>query len=369
MASNAGAAPSSNLIPERYPLAHQVSEILVREIRRGTWKHWLPAERSLCATIQVSRNTLRKALQQLEKRGVLEVRHGHGHKIVKATGKRAAKDQPLIGLIVPVALHELRPRTSLWIDELRGLLYDAGCRLNVYEGRQYLGGERASVLRKLTQRTRHACWILVMANQRLQRWAEKNRLPCIVAGSVWPGIDLPSIDVDNQAICRHATLELIRLGHRRIVFFLERSDRAGERESEIGFLEGVGSNAMPDLRPQVVIFEQKVESVCKQLAALFDQKPRPTALLVSNSHYYLTVMGYLLRRGLRVPEDVSVICRDDDPFLAFVVPPPSRYVYRPHVFARRLIRSVLQMTESAPVVARKMVIVPEFFRGGTVAAL
>jgi LacI family transcriptional regulator len=95
------------------------------------------------------------------------------------------------------------------------------------------------------------------------------------------------------------------------------------------------------------------------------QQHPPTALLISRSGHVLTVMGYLLRRGLRVPQDVALISRDYDPFLAEMVPSVARYVASPGLMARRASRVILKMAQDEWVKPLKHLIMPDFFEGET----
>lgn len=54
-------------IPKRNSLVKDVNSILREEIEKNTWGLWLPTERELSRMLQVGRNTLRAALEQLKK--------------------------------------------------------------------------------------------------------------------------------------------------------------------------------------------------------------------------------------------------------------------------------------------------------------
>ena len=95
------------------------------------------------------------------------------------------------------------------------------------------------------------------------------------------------------------------------------------------------------------------------------RKVRPTGLLVANAFHYLTVSSLLAQTNWRIPHDISVISRDDDAFLSFLVPMPARYVASPHTMARTLIRPVLEHLEGGGVLHRGVRIMPEFVRGET----
>jgi LacI family transcriptional regulator len=94
----------------------------------------------------------------------------------------------------------------------------------------------------------------------------------------------------------------------------------------------------------------------------------PTALLVSNGASYLTVISALAQRKLRVPQDVSVLSRDDEPFLHFLVPKPAYYAANPHTFAKRLLKPVVQSLAGEAVIPRNTRILPKFTKGGSLGA-
>jgi GntR family transcriptional regulator len=62
------------------PLYHQIKENITRQIVSGRWlsNHELPSETDLCAHFGVSRGTLRRALDDLENRGLIVRRQGRG---------------------------------------------------------------------------------------------------------------------------------------------------------------------------------------------------------------------------------------------------------------------------------------------------
>ncbi len=62
------------------PLYHQIKETITRQIVSGRWLpgHELPSETDLCAHFGVSRGTLRRALDDLQNRGLIVRRQGRG---------------------------------------------------------------------------------------------------------------------------------------------------------------------------------------------------------------------------------------------------------------------------------------------------
>jgi DNA-binding LacI/PurR family transcriptional regulator len=362
-----GGVPPQGL-PQRQSLVAQTVGFIVAQIEQGEWREWLPSERSLCEQLQVSRNTLRAALAQLKQEGRIEPLHGAGNRIVgqlpPANALRRSRD---VALLMPEPLERLRPMQSLWIDDMRGLLSERGVRLRVFHGRQYFAANCGPALQKLVARHPHGCWLLMLSGESVQRWFTKNRIPCIVAGSTYPGFDLPFRDLDHRAMCRHAAGVLLGLGHRVLAMLIQKSRRAGDLESEAGFVEGVRQSRHADATAIVLHHDETAGGVAQAVRRILKLQPRPTALLVVHPHYYLAVAGRLAEAGVQIPADMSLISRDDDPFLSFVVPVAARYVASPHQMAKNLLRPVLEVLDGNAVAQRASLIMPEFVKGESIA--
>ncbi|HEY9250657.1 MAG TPA: GntR family transcriptional regulator, partial [Rariglobus sp.] len=207
------------LIPQN-SLGARTAERLKTMIADGLWTGWLPGERSLSRTLQVGHATLRAALAQLRHEGVVESHHGVGNRIV-ALPESAGTSLPLpasVGLLIPETVRHLRP-FSLWLDDFRDHLIQAGWRLKLYaDARHYRAGPDKS-LQRLVAQNHHDCWVLVLSSPAMQHWFETSGPPCILAGSCHGGINLPSVDVDHRAVSRHAAGVLLRAGHRHLALF------------------------------------------------------------------------------------------------------------------------------------------------------
>ncbi|WP_438480630.1 substrate-binding domain-containing protein [Oleiharenicola lentus] len=357
-------------LPQRQSLEKQTATVLKEEILRGTWHDWLPGERSLCSMLQVSRHTLRAAIVQLRSEGVISSEQGIGNRIVAREGKpqKKLKSQD-VGLLIPGALEQLRQTHILWIDELRAMLAERGCRLHMFSGLKYATRDPGRVLQQLVARHAHAGWVLLLSGEGVQRWFEKQKVPCLVAGSIYDGVDLPWCDVDHYAVCRHAAGLLLGRGHRRVALLTQKSQRAGDIASESGFIEGMKQSSYDGVDVMIGYHEANAQSIALALKRLMQRQPAPTALLVLNPNHYLTVLSSLARLGFRVPEDVSVLSRDGEPFFSYLMPPPDHYRALPKQFAKMLLMPVLQLLEGGTITKRKLNMMPDFIAGQSVSTV
>jgi LacI family transcriptional regulator len=156
--------------------------------------------------------------------------------------------------LIPELLENLRPIHTLWIDEMRALLIEQDCKLRVFHRHLYFRAKAGGSLQRLVRQNPSLCWILVLADEATQRWFAENHVPCVVAGSAFAGLDLPSVDLDHRMLCRHAAGVLLGLGHRRIALLNHKSRRAGDVESELGFIEGLRNSPHADVKPLIVYY-------------------------------------------------------------------------------------------------------------------
>jgi LacI family transcriptional regulator len=246
------------------------------------------------------------------------------------------------------------------------MLGERGGQLRVVHGARYFRSNPGPALEKLVRQQAHGCWILMLANAACQQWFARRRLPCVVAGSCHAGVDLPFRDIDHRAACRHAAGVLLALGHRRLAFVAQRSPFAGDIESEAGFVEGVRGSRQPGAEAVLCRHDATPAGILRELQRLMAGEARPSAVVVPNAYHCVAVVSGLARLGWRVPEQVSVISRDEDPFLTYYVPEVARYVSRPRHFARSVLQPVLELLEGGMCSRRGARLMPRFVRGASV---
>ncbi|MDB6124102.1 MAG: Regulatory protein GntR [Pedosphaera sp.] len=354
----------ADLIPKRISLASQAADAIRERMASGVWTGWLPGERVLCEQLQVSRPTLRVALQKLHKEGWLHVDGTRRRRILRPAraGKQISK---VVGLLTPFPLHSVPPLTLFWMDELRDQLIKAGYRLEIHCGERYYREHPTKSMALLVQQTRAVGWVLWLSTARMQRWFSEQNIPCLVMGSCHKGIALPSLDLDQRAVCRHAVSQFLARGHERIAFIIHKGGFAGDLESVRGVEEAhvQFGKALP--APEIVWHDGTPEGIVERMNGLFRNRRPPTAFLVARSATVLTVLSYLLKRGLKFPRETLLISRDHDPFLEYMVPTVARYALNPRQYAKVASRIVIQLASGEPVLQREIRLTPEFIKGET----
>ncbi|WP_395738843.1 substrate-binding domain-containing protein [Prosthecobacter sp.] len=350
-------------VPPRPSLITHSADFLREALRSGEWEGVLPSERTLCTRMRISRPTLRAVLGQLEREGVIGAVVNKRRQILAAPASvgRAAVSR-MIALLTPVPQQAMPPFVLFWVDALRELLAEAGYQMEVHVSPHCFTGKPAGGLKKLTQRVPAAAWVLFRSTPVMQRWFIEQKVPAIIAGSCADGVEIPSVDLDYRATCRHAATMLMQKGHRRIALLLPDSAHGGDAVSAQGFREAFATS---DAQACVLPHHETAEQVIESLNGALKRKPAPTAFLVARSIHTLTVVTHLLRLGYKLPGDFAIVSRDDDAFLDHVVPKVTRYSADAAKFAKRLARLVLELAQTGHTSTKPVRLMPDLRRGET----
>ncbi len=353
-----------SILPQRRSLIAQTATSLREGIRAGHWQTHLPGERKLSAQLQVGRNTLRSALKELERSGWLEVNASRQRRIKKNAGNKHSNSQQVVGIISPSSQLDMGPRSLLLLDALRSTFAQTGFSMDFHTDRSCYSAMPSRALKKLVGRSPANIWLLFSSKDPTERWFIRQKISCMVIGSSRPDITLPSFDIDHRALCHHASGLLLRKGHRHITLVLPQDAFGGEADSEQGLREAVYGSK--NVTINVLSHDETPEHLCSLLDESLAQSNPPTAFLVARAKHSLAVTMHLLRRGLRIPQDVAIVSTDDDPILQSISPALTRYTMNTEQFARRLTLAARQLTESGMLPANAIRLMPKFLPGETV---
>lgn len=351
-------------LPKRQSLPKQAAEHIFRKIKAGEYAKQLPGERNLAERLQIGRDTLRSALEILEKQKVVSPRqHGKQRQILYQTDKKLkTKASKRIAFLSPKTLRQLSPLTLLELDNLRVLLHSNGYELDLLSPAIFQLKDPSRRLSEICYESHHDLWILYQCNASVQHWFQKNELPSIVRGYPHKGITLPCLDEDWEAAAFHAGVTLTRHGHRHIALLMPDTKLAGLRATEAGLRRAIETNQSQNSL-HILKEQQDNASVTRALELSFKLKNPPTAIVVTRPRHVLTLISWLASHRLRVPNDLSLVAICYEDWFGFILPKIAHYRVDPSLLARSLIRLIKKISEDQQNPSDRKLLVPEYYSG------
>jgi LacI family transcriptional regulator len=157
--------------------------------------------------------------------------------------------------------------------------------------------------------------------------------PFVLIDREVPGVEVDLVQGDSVAGARQAVEHLLALGHRRIAHVTESPRVSTARDRRRGYeaaLAAAGIALDPDL-----VVEAPAATVAGGRAAarrLLALPVRPDAIFAVNNLAAVGVVAAVREAGLRIPEDVALVCFDDIelasilcPFLSVMAQPAETF--------------------------------------------
>ena len=145
--------------------------------------------------------------------------------------------------------------------------------------------------------------------------------PLVLTGRYVAGDRICSLDVDSTPGARLATEYLIGQGHRRIAFIAGPADHLDALQRLDGYKAALSAARIAFVNKLVAAGDYSHAGGHAAMNQLLDSGTKFTAVFAANDQTAYGVMLALHRRGLKVPEDISVIGFDDLLTSAFTIPP------------------------------------------------
>ena len=330
-------------------LYEEIAQRLRRHIASGRYASGkLPSHRELCRSYQASLPTIKSAIGLLEKEKLVVSRPRSGV-YVTDSGVRRARSAGLvrcINMFLPSHFEEIEhPYWTVRESYLLGAnhaAHDAGVQLridHIRDGRPVIdyveGGHSATgnVLSPAYRPWEQACLFVACDCPDVFRSLHESGVPFVIETHVpqrrpYPYPNQCRTWVDKADGTARAVDHLAALGHSRIGYvgrgYCEDADSwLHEQAPHDGFIEGMRRNDLPVVPERVKqligwVTPARVEPEVKALMALAEL---PTAIVTGGDMTAIHCIGLARERGLRVPEDLSVVGMNDQPEAARSDPP------------------------------------------------
>ena len=320
----------------------QVRDTLLDEIKKGVYERSLklPSENELIERFGIARETARKAISDLVRKGLVKRRKGAGSFITKQGQRRSG----LIGLLMPDAssarifrdfvteISRLARRNGYEVivrDLSAGSIAETKVRVRRMARELAAQNVEGVVFRPLIDER------LVASNLEIVRIFKNAETPVVLMDSdvaVSPErSECDLVTIDNVSAGRRVAEHLLKRGRRKVSFMMN-GTVLRHNENWRNRLFGVaGEMALRNVTDAVCPLDFK-PSNRSALKRLFKSRFRPDAIVCGNDETAVQLIESLLAIGKRVPKDVAVVGFDDaDIAASFKIPlttvrQPSRQI-------------------------------------------
>lgn len=182
----------------------------------------------------------------------------------------------------------------------------------------------------------------------------KRGLPIILIGRKLDTIMIDRVTTDTYVGATEAIAYLVGLGHRRIGFIggLSAYNIATGRRQ--GYLDGLRKAGLPLDEQLIIEVPLTRESGAIAIDRLFTLPDPPTAIFAANDIVAIGAMQEFIRRGGRIPEEVSLIGFDDIALAAHVQPALTTIAQPKPLLGRSAVELLLARIEGSELPAQEI---------------
>lgn len=307
----------------------QLADSLKSNIMDGTYPpgEKIPTEPELSRLFSATRYAVRQAVAQLEKEGLLQRIQGSGTYVTKnlpqlPTEKEVPSSSDTIGLVM------MDDQNYIFSEVMRGAsdyLTSQGYLMNFFMTDTNYDSEKRAL--DMLLKSHPAGVLLEPINSGLlsvnydlyQRLA--SQVPCLLLHSPDIGI-CPSLSLHDRAGAKMLTEYLIGLGHFRIgTLFCFEETTAQKRYC--GFLEALREHGLTQEKDAAVwTLRSRVNDFFEPAGALALDRMLQcvTAIFCHDDRVAYALIRHLAHRGIRVPQDISVVGYDDSFYATLGLP-------------------------------------------------
>lgn len=286
---------------------------------RGTYAR--PTIRDVAKAAGVSQSTTSRALRN-QGYVAAEVRE----RIQKAAAK--------LGYVPDMMARHLRQRVSqsigLLISDLRNSFYadlaagasrtakKAGYMVMLIDDR--LLAEEEIEASEAFASMRVAGVVVTPLSARAAQYLLHQHIPVVEVDRQFAAETCDAVVVDNRGAASKLTEHLLKLGHRRIALLVDETYWTTGRERVKGYEEALADAGIA-LDPALKVSAGwNVDGARKVATDLLQGDASPTAIFAANNVLAEGVWRAAADLGLRIPDDLSIVCFDEAPWMTMVSP-------------------------------------------------
>ena len=191
------------------------------------------------------------------------------------------------------------------------------------------------------------------------------QLPIVVVGRRVVGAGVDVVRAADDVGVRQAVDHLVDLGHTAVAF-VDGDGRAIAADRRRGYRTAMRRRDLGDRLEIVPGGHTEADGVRAALALLARRVP-PSAVVTFNDRVAVGVLDTCRTAGVSVPEELSVVGYDDDPYAGLAIVDLTTVSQRAELQAERAVVALLERLDGGRVTPRELVLAPHLVVRGTTA--
>ena len=336
-------------------IKHDMTEKILSETYQVNEK--LPTESELMKIYEVSRFTVRRGIDELEKENLIYRIQGGGIFVNDWKNKsQTTFKNKTIGLISTHIADYIFPNIITGIDNY---ISRYGYSILIADTQNNPEKEQKSLTNLLSNNlsglivepTRSARSNI---NRHMYDNIQEMGIPTLFINAIYDDMDMPYLIMDDMEVGKIVTQHLLEKGHKQILGIFKVDDKQGINRMN-GYIKAYQD--CPDVSNlgDIMMFqtEENKNNLFKRIHATLNQsKYVPTAIVCYNDSLAIQVMNFVKEIGLNVPEDVSIVGVDNYQFSEFMNPGLTTVSHPQEKMGFDAGKMIIDMLNKKPVVSK-----------------
>lgn len=308
------------------PLYYQLENILLEKIKSNEFVDKLPSEFELCKFFNISRTTVRQAIDNLIHKGYLYRKHGSGTFIFK---KLNVENNTKIGIIIPALEYG-----GILPDLLRGIMEELknnGINTALITYKQNIEDIEKSANSLLSQKANGIIYIPMIYsddilsdytyNEILQKETQiikdflEKRIKVVFIDRKLPGIETDYVGTDNINSTYNLIKYVIESGHKKIGIIINHT----KEHSPSSVLERVDGYKKAFKKYNIEIDNSLIkyygcalQEIHFRIKQFLIEHPEMTAVFTITDSVAKNFIDAAYELGKKIPDDISLVSFDDE---------------------------------------------------------
>lgn len=308
------------------PYYQQIKDILRKAVTSGRYKANvpLPDKEDLAVELGVSVMTLRRAMVELTREGVLERVRGRGTFVRAAAALQSRKLTATgsIAIVMPYDQDEVR-LTTFYHRILQGLCSAAGpLNLPISIRKATLPYDNFVAELRMDKTVRGVVIVGFDKDELLQALTQLT-VPAVIVDSVQPstGTAFDEVNHADEEGAYQAVTALLELGHTDIGLMIAHPKSPFFHARRMGYERALATRGLALREDRIFTVGFTSRAAYGGMHQILQNGNVPTALFTTGDELAVGAMAALLESGLRVPRDISIVGFADT--IEFSAPPLS----------------------------------------------